>query len=238
MADNLADLIKQSNAADLQVLLAAKEDAKRRVTDNPSAANLSALKKAKDILEQYLDGQNERETAYKNRASALRELQRRGYKLAKSKFYKDCDNGLCKRAPGGSIPESALERYIKHPRAGLKRLDRISEEKVAKEKTQAEIDKLKTQVSLLQHDLAIKEGKYVSREDAEMELAAVIGQVQNSLHHMLEIRTSDWVELVGGDSAKTKDLLAASRRDLDKRFNDLAKIDNFRVLFKIESAET
>ena len=165
-------------------------------------------------------------------AEALKELKGRGYKIGKSKFYDDCSHGLCKLEADGSILEGSLNKYVKHPRANLKRLDKIREEEQAQDKTRAEIDKLKEQVAKLRLERGVLEGRYISREDFEMELASVVGQVQTGLHHMLEMRVADWVVLVSGDPDKGKDLLDALKRALDKRFNDLAKIDRFKVVFE------
>lgn len=59
----------------------------------------------------------------KNRTKACQELKHRGFKIGKTKFYKDCHAGLCRVEPDGSILESALNDYINNPLARLKKLD-------------------------------------------------------------------------------------------------------------------
>lgn len=56
-----------------------------------------------------------------SRKVALDELKHRGYKIEKSKFYKDCSLGLCKVEQNGSVLESSLDEYIKV--AHLRKLD-------------------------------------------------------------------------------------------------------------------
>ena len=53
MADteqNLDSLLERSSGTDVPLLLKAKEDAKRRVKDDPSATNLAALSRATQML--------------------------------------------------------------------------------------------------------------------------------------------------------------------------------------------
>lgn len=67
---------------------------------------------------------------FKNRKSAHQELQHRGYKIGQSKFYLDCQRGLCRIEPDGSILESALDAYIANPLARLKRLGQLYDDRI------------------------------------------------------------------------------------------------------------
>ena len=71
-----------------------------------------------------------------NRKEAHKELQHRGYKIGKSKFYKDCSIGLCRLEADGSILESSLDEYIKNPIARVRRLGEVYEKRKAKEQRQ------------------------------------------------------------------------------------------------------
>ena len=220
-----------NNDADLQVLLDAKQTAEKRVKEDPSTANLTALEKARNMVAAYQSGQDEPKNIYSNRISAVKALQVQGYKIAKSKFYKDCASGICKMEADGTITEKALENYARHPKAGLKRLDKLEEDKTSKEKTQTEIEKLKTQVRLLQHDLAIKEGRYISREDFEMELASRWAALKIGVEHMIETKASGWVRLVFGqyDSGRTRLLAEAIQKHFEDQFNQFARMDEFQI---------
>ena len=203
--------------------------ARMNAGENLSPADLKVLT---ELEREFGEKKELPEPSFDNRMEAVRELKRRGYKIGKQKFYNNCSHGLCKVEADGTVLESSLEKYIKHPRSGLKRLDKIREEEAGKEKTKAEIEKLQEQVAKLRFERGVMEGRYISREDFEIELASVIGQVQTGLHHMLEMRVPDWVALVSGDTGKIKDLLDAAKRALDDRLNDFAKIDRFKVVFE------
>ena len=61
MADtdqNLDSLLERSSGTDVPLLLKAKEDAKRRVKDDPSATNLVALNRATQMLRDAMSTQN------------------------------------------------------------------------------------------------------------------------------------------------------------------------------------
>ena len=55
--DELYNLIKESDATDLQVLITAKETAKRRLLDEATTANQEAFNRASRYLKEYLEGQ-------------------------------------------------------------------------------------------------------------------------------------------------------------------------------------
>ena len=227
-----------NNDPDLAILIKAKEVAESRVEKDPSTANLTALEKARNMIASYESGRDQEENVYSTRISAVRALQRQGYKIGKSKFYKDCATGICKMEPDGSITEKALENYTRHPKAGLKRLDRIDEDKISKEKTETEIEKLKTQVRLLQHDLAVKEGRYISRDDFEMELASRWVILKLGVEYMIETKASEWVYLVSGqyDSTGVRSLKETIRKAFDERFDQFSRLTDFKVEF-IEKIE-
>ena len=68
-------------------------------------------------------------STYKNRITAVMELRHRGYKIGKSKFYKDCSHGLCRVESDGTITDQSLGEYIQNPLANMKRLDQLEEDK-------------------------------------------------------------------------------------------------------------
>ena len=223
MDKNPADIAKKIKLKALSNLVA-----KLNAGDSLSTQDLKVLD---ELQREYGEG-GKKEPSFDNRMEAVRELKRRGYKIGKQKYYNDCSRGICRVESDGSVLESSLNKYVKHPRSGMKRLDKIQEEEASKAKTAAEIEKLQEQVAKLRFERKILEGKYISREDFEVELAAVVGQIQTGLLHTLEMRVPDWVALVGGDTGRVKDLLDAAKRAIDDRFNDLAKIDRFKVVFE------
>lgn len=166
--DELYNLVKESDATDLGVLISAKESAKRRLLDESTAANQEAFHKASRYLKEYLRGDEKPAVVYPNKLAALKELQRRGFKIGKSKFYNHCKAGICK-TQNKKITEEALEAYIRDPRANLKDIDSKEGERVAREKAEAERDRAQLQVKMLQHELEVKQKEFLPRSEVHRE---------------------------------------------------------------------
>ena len=122
---HLADLIQKSDTTDIQALLTAKENAKRRILDDPTPANVAAFERAKRALEAFTRPEEADERVFRNRIEALQHLQAQGYKIQKTNLYSDAQAGRLRLQPDGSITEKALERYIK--RVGLTRPSEIAD---------------------------------------------------------------------------------------------------------------
>ena len=56
-ATQLDALLEQSERTDIPLLLKAKEDAKKKVKDDPSPANLAALSRSKKMLDEAMSNQ-------------------------------------------------------------------------------------------------------------------------------------------------------------------------------------
>lgn len=200
---------------------------KAKANETLSPTDLKMLKE----LEQEFGGGQKEEEVFESRAEALKELKAQGYKVGKSKFYQDCGHGICKVEKDGSITTGSLNKYIKHPRANLKRLDKIREEEISKEKTNAEIEKLRTQVEILKHDLAVKTSKYISREDFEMELCSRWVAHKTAIDYMIESRAAEWVLSAFGayNQEYARLLRECVQADFDDNFNQFARMEQFEV---------
>lgn len=228
----LQDILKESSETDLPILIAAKENAKRTVQDDPSAANLSAYDKAKKMLEEHL---SEKETSFDNRIEALNYLNRQGYKIGKSKLYQDCKKGLLKLQDDGSVLESALKKYANKYLTQLETIPDTKQDSVAAQqlKFQKEAEKLTIQVEALQLELDIKKSLYISRPDFEMEFAGKVAILKAGLEFMIYSNALELVELVldGDPEDAPQRLIEKQTRALESQFNDFANIKKFQVVF-------
>ena len=85
MPNDVEELLARSASTDIQVLLTAKESAKRAALDDPSQANLAALDRASKMLESAMEATK----TLKNWQAVLDHVAENGRKLSKSKLYKD-----------------------------------------------------------------------------------------------------------------------------------------------------
>ena len=173
------------------------------------------------------------ERIFKNRLEAHEYLRRRGYKLGKSKFYQDCKNGLLKLQSDGSILQSDLDAYIK--RAGLTQpdLDKEAEEaeQLYRQKLEKEVERLEWENRKRQFEYEREVGKYIPRQDFEAEIAARVAAHEARLRNLIRERALEWIWTVNGDPQRVNDLIEQVNQDVNDLFNDLARMDQFQVVF-------
>ena len=176
---------------------------------------------------------------FKNRLEAHEYLQRRGYKIGRSKFYKDCSQGLCQLQSDGSILGSDLDAYIK--RAGLTQpdLDKAAEEaeELHRQKLEKEVEKLDWENKRRQFEYEKEVGRYIPRSDFEAELAARVAAHEARLNSMIRDKVLEWIWTVNGDPNAAQDLIDSMQQDLADLFNDMARMDQFQVVFVGEEDE-
>ena len=213
---------------DLQFLLMAKNDAKRRVLDDPSAANLAAFDKAKCLLALAVGG-DEQGRLFKSRAEALRHLQAKGYKIKKTKFYKDVDSGLCHLNPDGKVSEGALMRYVQHPGAGLIQGDAIEDQDddikmLLRREKQLVIDNLEIKKRKDQFNFEKDKGLHIPRADVDMELVSRAIALKSHLAHRFTTRATELSQM-NADQLR-RNLLA----ELDASLTEYANTTHYHVI--------
>lgn len=187
---------------------------------------------------------------FKNRMQAFRELKRLGYKIEKSKFYGHCSkpgesNGICRVEKNGTVTETSLRRYVKHPGSQLESTGDGEGAVVAEEqraKLRMENERLEMQNQKLRMEIATMEGRYIERDQVYLELAARAAVFENGLRHWWNMNAAKLVELAVGDPENARDLiLNAGLRGMDSQVNEYARADTFKVIFRkadyYESAE-
>lgn len=162
--------------------------------------------------------------AFPNRMEAMAHLRRLGYKIGKSKIYKDAAAGLLKMQSDGSVIETDLMRYAKisgldRPAAKLS----AKTEDLASQKLAAEVDKVKEQVEKLQLEKALFKGKYILSTDVDMAQAAQAAVISVSVDQLIAEIVSDVVQQTNGDTAALPAAIEAAKNKKKALFNRLAE---------------
>lgn len=175
---------------------------------------------------------------FTTRLDVLGYLEKEGWKVSKSKLYADCNKGRLLPGKGGEYEIKEVDAYakdfLKRKDTG-KKVDEELEDRNRK-KLDAEIRKTIAQAAKAEHDLAVAQGKYIPREDVELELACRAAALDNLLKHHLQARAPELVRLVGGDKKKTPDLIEVLSNDIDQALNEFARTDNFQVILEANEA--
>ena len=216
---------------DIDILIKAKDEARAKVEKDPTAENLSALEKASKMLAELQEP--EPEMSVKNRLEAMKRLRREGFKIGKTKLYKDSSDGLLRIQPDGSVLEKDIDRYVRI--SGLKKPAEISDAELQvlqKKKNEMEVKKLEAQVSDLTFRQAVAQGKFIPRAEFEMEMAVRAGALDAGLRHRFMSECRDLVDAVGGDVSLVPILQEMLGKMLDEALNEYASLDNFQVIIE------
>jgi hypothetical protein len=236
-AKNMQSLISQSDATDLQALLTAKENSKRNMLDEPSAANIAAFEKAKRAMELFLRGPDTADQlVFAKRKDALEYLKKQGFKIGKSKFYGDCKKGRCKLQDDGKILEKDLMRYVKS--ACLVRLSTLEDKGrsgISELRQQKELEKLEEDILAKRRRREVDEGNWIPRSAFELELAARAAIFEAGQRHMLHSRVGEWCSLLKGDPSAIPLVLEDMEKSLNRQLTDYADLRRFQVLFTGEA---
>lgn len=224
---------------DISILIKAKEEAEKKVQQDPCRKNLAALKLADEML-QLRTGQPEEAPRFKNRIEVADYLQQQGYKVKKSKVYNDVKAGILRVNTDGTVTMSQVDKYINHPKSGLMRLKQDDGgglmpspeiEDLQRQKLQAEITKIEESAKKLAFEREKAEGKHISREFLDMELASRAAVFEAGVKHVVTRKSVEWIRLVNGSMGMADELIEKINIDIDELLNEMASTDRFSVEF-------
>ncbi|WP_300883001.1 hypothetical protein [uncultured Desulfovibrio sp.] len=231
---NVEELLAKSASTDVQVLLTAKENAKRAALDDPSQANLAALDRASRMLESAMQAT----TNLKDYRAILTYTEENGRKLGKTKMFEDIKKGRLKKQPDGTFKQRDVDRYMASlPMAGTP--DIVAEKAADRQrrKEEADIRKAEAAAEREEFDLAVKKGKFVPREQVHLELAARAVTLASGLKTTFEAQHLDLVALVDGNPKKGAALMERLEAMLDEALNEYSREMEFEVTFEAEQTE-
>ena len=171
----------------------------------------------------------------KNKLEATEYLQRRGYKVGKSKVYADAKRGLVRIQEDGTILAADVEAYARAAnlqRPDLDGPDPADVEAVQKEKTELEKEELQLKVEKRRYELEKDQGKHVPREKLELALASRAGVFYSGMQTEFNGHGRDLVHAAGGSSEYVPDLVGMLMDILDKKMNEFSRMDRFLVIFE------
>ncbi|WP_461210409.1 hypothetical protein [Desulfocurvus sp. DL9XJH121] len=235
----LEELLERSAETDLPTLLRAKEEAKRRMRDDPSPQNVSVFEKASRMMEARMA--NVDQTAPEvltSVAAVLDRLQAGGRKVRKSKLYQDVKAGLLARQADGGFPCAAVDAYAETlPLAALPKDDADRNKDLARRRQEATIRKIEEETARIRFRGEVERGRYIPREDVELELAGRAVVLESGIRQAVEMHVLDLIHLAGGDPRKSQEFLERFETMLDGALNEYAAPAEFEVTFSEEAQD-
>lgn len=176
---------------------------------------------------------------FRNRLAASKWMRENGYKIGKSKLYQDTASGLLKVEPDGTVTIESVRRYIDHPEAGIREhLDTVQAgadvevREYHRRVAIAKAEKTELEAAKLRFEMDREQGKWIPRDDLEMEMAGRAAVFEHGFRNLVRIRLDDWIHLVGGNVARAGELRIVINEELDRLLNQYSRSDNFLVLFE------
>ncbi len=239
----LEAVISQEERLDLGLLVNGVKRAMQSYHEDASASNLKAWENTKKALADLVQGlwakygfeeQAADPEQFATKFAAWEWLAANGWKIGKSQFYNHCRDGLIRPEADGTYSLKRLKKYaethIKRAETGL--LKRTEIEKLQERKLVGEVELLEIKKAREQHDLDVRQEKFIPREDVELEIVGRAVALSASLKHMVQMRAGEWISLAGGDHARIALVIDAISREIDARLSDYAKASAYDVIME------
>jgi hypothetical protein len=171
---------------------------------------------------------------FKTRKEALTWLQARG-QVSKSKFYRDCDDGLVEIGPDKTLSKFQVaeyaEREINHTRQTGTSLD------MSEKKARLEVEKLEQEVEKGKLANRKEDEKWLYKEDAWAQMAAIIGKLKDALRHQFHIGSIIVITAAGGDPQRGPEVYETNEALLASAFNEVLAAGRIEGIFDKTSEE-
>jgi hypothetical protein len=158
-------------------------------------------------------------------------LQEQEWKVSQSTVYKHAREGRLRPTAGGTYPVRVVDKYATTHLVQKETGDKVKASALQEDKTRAEVEKLQEQALHAKIRRMALEGKYVLRDQVELELAGRAATLAAGLNFFAQARAGEIVDLVEGNPARTGDLVRELTAAFDEFLNEYATTKGFEVSF-------
>ena len=154
-----------------------------------------------------------------------------GWKVSQRAVYNHVKDGKL-RKKDGIFTSRAVSKYAK---TFLNRKDSgqtlpVEHEQLQRDKLTQEIRRLTIQVERDEHKLGVEQGRYLPREDFELELAARASVFDAGFRYFFQSMAAEMITLVGGNMKKIPEFIAMLNTKLDEQLNEYATTKEYQVM--------
>jgi hypothetical protein len=155
------------------------------------------------------------------------------WKVTQTSLYRHInkDRKLLPQADGTYLQKDVdkyAKTYLKQKSTGKRFSERVDE--LQRKKLEQELKNLELEHQRKAFAHAKDEGKYIPREQMDIELAARAGILDAGLKHWIQSRAAEWIRTVAGDTKKVGDLINLMNRDLDEHINNYASTREYQII--------
>lgn len=232
---NLDELLQRSAQTDIQVLLSAKESAKRATLSDPSAQNLAALERASKLLEARMDVAKN----LKNVSEVLTYIEENGRKVKKTKLYEDIRLARLPKQPDGTFSRRKVDRYMASlPTTGTSDSVATQAADRLRRKEEAEIRRAEAQAAKEEFNLGVKKGLFIPRDAVHVELAGRALTLSASIKTAFEAHALDIISIVEGNPKKSLAFVARMEAVFDEAMSEYSREMDITVEVLPDAAES
>lgn len=235
--EKLKEIIPADEQAELTVLYDAYANTLEAYKSDKekSADKLKANRAAKTALVELVEGLENRYLTgakrFRNVMEALRYLKENGWKVEKSRLYRDRDRGLLQINSDKSVDEAEVLAYAAKHLEKVKSTGAGDEAGVlAEKKLTEEIDYRQLQKEKLQFEIAKEKGQYIHRSKWLTELVSKLSASKFIALQVARDKASDLIAASGGDLKKEAVFVELFNEYIEDAFNELAMVPELRFI--------
>jgi hypothetical protein len=239
----ISETTDEVSRGNLIILLRSYQQTRQAYTKEATADRLRNWEKAGAALEkllgQYEDPQDEDDISLGNIANVLLYLKAEGWKATKTSLYRHQSEGKFLPQDDGRYLQKDIDKYAKSwlkEQATGKRVNKKKDD-VWTQNKELENRKLLADTIRAEFALAKEQGKYIPKEQMEIELAGRAGILDAGLKHMIQSRAADWIRAVSGDMKKIGELINMMNADWDEHLNSYASVREYEIIIDAEEGE-
>jgi hypothetical protein len=229
------------------VLFNASAECAAAYREDHSAANLRDWEAAQAALEKFvaqLGVATDEDSPLSTIADVLEYLKAGGWRVSKTSLHRHRNEGKIIPREDGRYHLRDVDKYartfLRQASTGKRLSEKLDE--LQQKKAQLEIDNLELQRNRSRLAYEKEQGRFIPREQMEIELAMRAGILDAGLKHWVRAHTAGWIRLVDGNMDKVGELINKMSRDLDEHINNYAAKNDYEAVIDagdemIEDAE-
>ena len=166
-----------------------------------------------------------------NRMAALRFLQAKGFKVQKSRLYKDVKRGKLRMQSNGRISVAAAieygENYLK-----IDPPDFEGTRALTLEEKHHQVELLKARRRKLDLEHGLLSGRYVERDQVLTEFSVKLGLIDSVFKTGVRTSVAGWLHEIGADPEKGEALFSHFEAEIDRLMGDMANMETIKVVVR------
>ncbi len=172
--------------------------------------------------------------SFPNRLAAWEYLRDEGWQIGRAQFYEHCREGRLPRRPDGTYLRRHVDKYASHHCRRVETGERVNDtlSRKAEEKARVELEREKVRLERDRHDLDVRRGKYLPTDEVEQMLVGRAVALRAHLKAMSRMKAADWIDLVGGDQERARELIGAVDAAVEEHLAVYARDVEFEVLLE------